>query len=168
MTVDLNGKTIYTRNVAFSVTGKNVVIKDGTVARPEGLAYSYGLRLNGENTTVENVTINSGINVTGYDSDSQVIKNISAQIKNCKITLDCEWAYYAVCAQGEASVIVENVVINRTDPGKANNYFWVEKEFTDELGYVGNSYIGYRNVTMNSTCNTSLYNTSGLAPVELS
>ena len=169
VTVDLNGKTIDTLNVAFTVTGENVVIKNGTIARPEGGDYSYGLKLNGVNTTVENVTLYSGINVSGYDPvDNSIIKpDISARIVNCDITLDCKWAYYAVCAQGEASVIMDGGTINRTHPGKANNYFWVEKSFTDALGHVGDSYIGYRNVEMHSDCGTTLYNTGGLAPEEL-
>lgn len=167
VTVDLNGNTVNALNVGFKITGDNVTIKNGTINRPEGRTYSYGLKLNGVNTTVENVTIYSGINVSGYNPDDSIKPGVSAKIVNCSIILDCEWAYYAVCAQGESSVIVENVEITRTNAGKANYYFWVEKEFTDELGHVSDSYIGINYVTMNSTCDTALFNPGGLKPEDL-
>ncbi len=167
ITIDLCGRTIYTRNVAFIISGANVTIQNGNIARPEGALYSYGIKVNGQNVTIKNIKIDSGINVSGYDGDS-VKAGVSANIIGCTITLDCEWAYYAVCAQGASSAILDDVTINRTNAGKANNYFWVEKEFTDDLGYVGNSYIGYYdNVVMKSTCGTTLYNMGGLAPESL-
>ena len=167
ITIDLCGRTIYTRNVAFIISGANVTIQNGNIARPEGALYSYGIKVNGQNATIKNIKIDSGINVSGYDGDA-VKAGVSANIIGCTITLDCEWAYYAVCAQGESSAILDDVTINRTNAGKANNYFWVEKEFTDDLGYVGNSYIGYYdNVVMKSTCGTTLYNMGGLAPESL-
>ena len=165
VTLDLNGNSISALNVGFNVTGDNVTIKNGTIKRPEGRTYSYGLRLCGANAVVENVAINSGINVSGYNPDDSVKEGVSVTIRNCHITLDCEWAYYAVCAQGEAKVEVSDVTIERTDSGKANYYFWVEKEFTDDLGYVGNSSITLKNVTMNSTCGTAFYNPGGVEPI---
>ncbi len=167
VTLDLNGKEICTSWLGLKVTGENVTIKNGTIKRQEGKDFSYGIRLNGINTVMENVTIDSGINVSGYNDDDSVKPGVSAKIVNCTINLDGDQVYYAVCTQGESSAIVENVEINRTNPGKANYYFWVEKEFTDELGYVGNSYIGINQVTMNSTCGTTLFNPVGLEPEDL-
>ena len=164
VTIDLNGKTLYSANVAFKITGENVTIKNGTVARPEGSDYSYGLKLNGVNTTVENVTIDSGINVSGYGDDGMPVVGISATIRNCNITLDADWAYYAVCAQGEAVVTVEGGEIHRTNPGRANYHFWIEKEFTDEYGHVNSSAMTVRNVTITSDCDTALYNPGGAEP----
>ena len=168
ITIDLCGRTIYTRNVAFLISGANVTIQNGNIARPEGALYSYGIKVNGQNVTIKNIKIDSGINVSGYDGDS-VKAGVSANIIGCTITLDCEWAYYAVCAQGASSAILDDVTINRTNAGKANNHFWVEKGFNgDESGNVGDSYIGYYdNVVMKSTCGTTLFNTGGLAPESL-
>ena len=165
VTIDLNGKTLYSSNVAFQVTGKNVTIKDGTVARPAGSDYSYGLKLSGVNATVENVTIDSGINVNGYDDNDMPMAGISATIRNCNITLDASWAYYAVCAQGEAVVTVEGGTITRTNPGKANYHFWIEKEFTDAYGHVNSSAMTVKNVTITSDCGTALYNPGGVEPM---
>ena len=160
VTIDLNGKTLYSANVAFKITGENVTIKDGTVARPAGSDYSYGLKLSGVNATVENVTIDSGINVSGYGDDGMPMAGISATIRNCSITLDAGWAYYAVCAQGEAVVTMEGGTIARTNPGKANYHFWVEKE-----EHVNSSALTVKNVTITSNCGTALYNPGGVEPM---
>ena len=130
------------------------------MARPEGSDYSYGLKLNGVNTTVENVTIDSGINVNGYDDNDMPMAGISATIRNCNITLDAGWAYYAVCAQGEAVVTMEGGTIARTNPGKANYHFWVEKE-----EHVNSSALTVKNVTITSNCGTALYNPGGVEPM---
>ena len=163
--LDLNGKTLSVFNVALRLTGANIVIKNGNIGRAsDGLAFSYGIKLNGVNTTIDNVKINSGINVSGYNSDDSVKEGVSALIKNSEITLDCEWAYYAVCAQGEAAVAVENSAMVRTHAGKANNWFWIEKEFTDDLGHVNSSALTAKDCTFNSDCDTIMYNKGGVAP----
>lgn len=167
VTVDLNGKEICTSWLGLKVTGENVTIKNGTIKRPEGKDFSYGIRLNGINTVMENITIDTGINVSGYNDDDSVKPGVSAKIAGCTINLDGDHVYYAVCTQGESSAVLDNVEINRTNPGQANYFFWVEKEFTDDLGYVGNSYIAINSVTMNSTSDTALFNPVGLEPVDL-
>ena len=164
--LDLNNNTLtVTPNIGFDITGDNVTVKNGTFTRAQGVDYSYGLRINGRNTVIENITIDSGINVSGYNPDDSLKDGVTVEIKNCNITADNSWSYYTVCAQGGASVTITDSTLTKNNPGKANYYLWIEKEFTDELGYVPSSSLTLKNVTLNSSCNAQLYLATGVAPV---
>ena len=166
--LDLNNNTLtVTPNIGFDITGDNVTVKNGTFTRAQGVDYSYGLRINGRNTVIENITIDSGINVSGYNPDDSLKDGVTVEIKNCNITADNSWSYYTVCAQGGASVTITDSTLTKNNPGKANYYLWIEKEFTDELGYVPSSSLTLKNVTLNSSCNAQLYLDGGIgvAPV---
>lgn len=166
--LDFNNNAVtVTPNVGFNITGDNVTVKNGTFKRAQGVDYSYGLRINGRNTVIENITIDSGINVSGYNPDDSLKDGVNVQIRNCNVTADNIWSYYAVCVQGGASVTVTDSTLTKNNPGKANYYLWIEKEFTDELGYVPSSSLTMKNVTLNSNCNAQLYldNGIGIAPV---
>ena len=166
--LDLNNNTLtVTPNIGFDITGDNVTVKNGTFTRAQGVDYSYGLRINGRNTVIENITIDSGINVSGYNPEDSLKDGVTVEIKNCNITADNSWSYYTVCAQGGASVTITDSTLTKNNPGKANYYLWIEKEFTDELGYVPSSSLTLKNVTLNSSCNAQLYLDGGIgvAPV---
>ena len=60
---------------------------------------------------------------------------------------------------------ITDSTLTKNNPGKANYYLWIEKEFTDELGYVPSSSLTLKNVTLNSSCNAQLYLATGVAPV---
>lgn len=166
VTINLNGKEL-TLGAAMQVTGENVTIKNGSIKRPDGTTYSaegstyaYGLELNGVNTTIANVMIDSGINVSGYDADNAVKPGVSAKIENCSITLDYAEAAYAICARGEASVDVKNVVITKNQEGTANYYFFVEGDTEQASASSMTTY----NMEYNSTCGTAESDPSGVEP----
>lgn len=167
VTLDLNDKTVtVAKNCGVVVYGDNVTIKNGTIKRPDGSDYSYGLLISGANTVIDGVTIDSGINVSGYanDTDNTLKSDVSAEIKNCDITVDNSWGYYVVCVQGNATATVSDSTVTKDNNGKANFYFWVEKEYVEDGATVGSSTLILKNVTKNSNCNAVDYNPGGVAP----
>lgn len=145
--LDLNGfKITVNDNVWFNLEGNNVTIKNGRISRPANADYSYGLKIVGGSVTVDGITIDSGINVSGATAN--------ATIKNCAITLSGDQSYYQVCAQQRAKAVVENCTMVRTNAGKANNYFWVEN----------GSSMTVTGCAFESNCGTTYYNADGVAP----
>ena len=165
ITIDLNKKTLTVPNYTFSLSGDNITLKNGKVVASEKA--SYTIVANGKNVTIDGVTIDGltsvgGISVSGY-AGNDVKKGVSATIKNCNIKAK---NYYAVCAQGEASAIVESSTLDASESTEGNAFFWIEKAFTDDYGTVGNSNLTYDKATVKLVGDKPLYNVSGLAPVE--
>ena len=102
-TVDLNGRTVWVdlgeNKNSFGVTGDGSVVKNGTF-RCTGSRADYPLWVTGNtgrnHVTVENVTVEGGMQVTG---------TVSATLKNVTITAN---TYYDVYVAQDASVTVES------------------------------------------------------------
>lgn len=65
---------------------------------------------------------------------------------------------------GNATATVSDSTVTKDNNGKANFYFWVEKEYVEDGATVGSSTLILKNVTKNSNCNAVDYNPGGVAP----
>lgn len=117
-TVDLNGKALTVgrgdRGTSFGVVGDGSVVKNGTFKCGDGRS-DYPLWITGNegrnHVTVENVTIEGGMQVTG---------TVSATLRNVKITAN---NYYVVYLAQDSKVTVESGEFT----GAANKpHFYIE------------------------------------------
>lgn len=98
VTLDLNSYTIKSLNAGVVYQGNDLTIKNGSFVTPEGNSYALfvGDETETSNYLIENVTTDGGINV--YDAHNVVLKDVEARGHD----------YYAVWADENASVVIEN------------------------------------------------------------
>lgn len=153
--IDLNGYTMSMPNYSLTFVATQATIRNGYLFTDlETSVGSYVIGTDKQaNVLIEDLITLGGINIW----------NANAIIRNCDVTATF---YYAVCAQGEAKVIVESGAYRKNFISNcANTFFWIEGAGIDEgIEFVESEMIIKNGVELFTTTNATLYNTDGITP----
>ncbi len=168
LTIDLCNNTLTVSNCTLTIIGNNVTITNGKMiaskspTQTSGNYGSYTMQVKGKNTAINGITMIGGINVCGNNSANSV-PDADVTVTDCDITAT---GYYTVCVQDNSSALIKNSTLTRGNAA----CFWIEKKGYSE----GNdtpapvdSKLSYEKSTVTINGDEPLYNTVGVAPIEL-